>query len=91
MKDQDRKELIRAYREEKRPMGVYRVFNPQGEHSVIGSSSDLTSALNRHRAQLEMGGHPDRTLQAEWDALGPDSFEFEILDTLDAWIGATVE
>ena len=63
-------------------MGVYSVHSPQGNHPVLGSSSDLPSALNRHRAQLDMGSHPDKELQREWDVLGAEVFEFEILDTL---------
>jgi len=38
--------------------------------------------LNRHRAQLQMSGHPNHSLQGDWDALGPGAFKFEILDTL---------
>ena len=82
MKKPSRKDLIRAYREAARPMGVYRVYSRQGSCSVVGSSRDLTSALNRHRAQLDLGAHPDKALQAEWDALGSAAFEFEVLDSL---------
>jgi hypothetical protein len=39
--------------------------------------------LNRQRAQLRFGGHPDRQMQADWNALGPDAFVFEVLDTLE--------
>lgn len=38
--------------------------------------------LNRIRAQLKMKGHPDRSLQGDWDADGPDAFLFEVLDLL---------
>jgi hypothetical protein len=38
--------------------------------------------LNRIRAQLRMNGHPNRALQADWTADGPDAFEFEVLDLL---------
>jgi hypothetical protein len=43
---------------------------------------DLPAILNRHRAQLRFGVHPDRGLQRDWDELGPEAFAFEILDTL---------
>ena len=82
MNPPNRKDLIRAYRETPRPMGVYRISNRDGTLTVVDSSVDLASSLNRHRAQLEMGSHPSKALQEEWNDLGPDAFEFEILDTL---------
>ena len=30
-----------------------------------------------------MGGHRNRELQKDWNEMGPDVFEFEILDTLE--------
>ena len=38
--------------------------------------------LNRHRAQLGLGAHPNRKLQNDWNTLGPEAFDFAILDTL---------
>lgn len=79
-----RKELIRAYREAPREMGVFRVHCPATGRAVIGASRDLPSMLNRQRAQLSLSSHPDRALQADWDALGAEAFVFEVLDTLPA-------
>jgi len=79
----DRKALIRAYKERPRTMGVYRVVNGRGGRCLLGSSIDAPAALNRQRAQLRMAGHPVKALQRDWDAQGPDSFAFEILDTLE--------
>ena len=80
---QQRKDAIRAYHESDKPMGVYRVHSDIAARSIIGSSVDLRAALNRQRAQLELASHPDTALQAAWDELGADGFEFEILDTLE--------
>lgn len=63
-------------------MGVYRVQNKTNGKTLIGTSLDHNAALNRHRAQLRMGGHPNRELQNDWNEMGPEVFEFEILDTL---------
>jgi hypothetical protein len=38
--------------------------------------------LNRIRAQLRMRGHPNRALQSDWEADGPDAFQFEVVDLL---------
>ncbi len=78
----DRKELIRQYKNTRRPVGVFRIRNKVDEKSFVASSVDLPSALNRHRSQLNGGVHANRALQADWDRLGADAFEFESLDVL---------
>ena len=80
----DRKALARAYKESRRPMGVYCVRNLQTGDMLIGRSTDLPAILNRERTSLRIGGHPNRRLQQDWNAYGPDAFTFEVLDTL-AW------
>ncbi len=79
----DRKKATRDYKDTPRPMGVYRVRNRAARRSLLGSSVDVPSILNRHRAQLRMGLHPDQELQRDWKALGPGGFDFEVLDTLE--------
>jgi hypothetical protein len=78
----DRKALIRQYKESRRPMGVFRVRNTADGRSLVGTSVNLPAMLNRQRAQLRLGAHPNRALQKDWNELGAEAFEFEILDTL---------
>lgn len=78
----DRKALSREYKDTPRPMGVYRVRNTANGKSLVGASTDLPARLNRHRAQLTLGAHPNHVLQTDWNTLGPDVFEFEVIDTL---------
>ena len=78
----DRKALIREYKQRRPPMGVYRIHNTITGRALVAASRDLPSILNRHRAQLGMGGHSSRALQADWLEHGPGSFVFEVLDTL---------
>jgi alkanesulfonate monooxygenase SsuD/methylene tetrahydromethanopterin reductase-like flavin-dependent oxidoreductase (luciferase family) len=78
-----RKELIRAYKETPRPMGVYRVFNHANGKSLVGAWRDVRARLNRQEAELKYGIHPNQALLADWKALGKDAFLFEILDTLE--------
>jgi hypothetical protein len=80
----DKKALKREYKETSRPMGVFQVRNTVTGKLLIGTSVDLPSMLNRLRAQLRMRSHSNRTLQQDWNDLGPEAFEFEILDTLPA-------
>lgn len=81
-KKTDRKALAREYKKAVRPMGVFRVRNVRDAKSLIGVSRDLPAILNRQQAQLRMSSHMVRQLQEDWDALGPENFVFETLDTL---------
>jgi len=78
----DKRDLKRQYREEKRPAGVFQIRNLEDEKIFVVAGRDLPSLVNRHRFQLEAGGHPNKRLQADWNALGADRFAFETLDTL---------
>jgi len=78
----NRKALSRAYRETRRPMGVYQVRNTRDGRVLVGRSVDLPAILNRERTALRFGGHRNAELQRDWNALGPDAFAFEVLDTL---------
>jgi hypothetical protein len=79
----DRKELKRQYKETLRPMGAYRVLNTLNGKALIATSADVNAILNRHRAQLGFGSHPDGELQHDWDTMGANAFTFEVLDTLE--------
>ena len=79
----DRKARIREYKETSQPAGIYRVRNTATGKSLIGSSVNLPGMLNRQRFQLEHGSHVDKELQGDWDELGSDAFEFEVLDRLE--------
>jgi hypothetical protein len=79
----DRKSRIRDYKENPPAAGVFGVRNTATGRLLIGHTANLPGMLNRQRFQLEMGSHPDRELQADWSAQGPDSFEFDVLDELE--------
>ena len=80
--DIDRKARIREYKGTPQPAGVYRVRNRVRGRSSVGSSVNLPGMLNRQRFQLQSGLHKDQELQRDWNELGPDAFEFEVLDVL---------
>lgn len=79
----DRKAMVRQYKENPRPAGVFGVRNTAENVLLLGVSADLPGMLNRQRFQLEMGSHPDKALQADWVRLGPDAFVIEVLDELE--------
>jgi len=78
----DRKKAVRDYKEKPRPAGVYRVQHAPSGRTLLGSSSDAPAMLNRIRFQLQTKGHPNRELQADWNADGADAFLFEVVDLL---------
>lgn len=79
----DKKALRRQYKETARPAGVYAVRNALEAISLVGTSPDVPSMLNRQRFQLDMGVHPVKDLQEDWGRLGADAFTFETLDLLE--------
>jgi len=85
----DRKAAIRAYKETPRPMGVFCVRNLESGRLLLGTTVDLPSMLRRQRFQLENGGHANRALQVDWNSLGADAFEIDVLDTLERAEDAT--
>jgi len=91
MKHIGRKELVRKVMETPRPAGLYAVRNVRTGRLLLGSTPDLDGMLNRQRFQLEMGSHPDKDLQADWNELGADEFAFGILDRLDLKDDANID
>jgi hypothetical protein len=79
----DRKAMTRQYKETPRPAGLFAVRNIIESTLLIGTTADLPGMLNRQRFQLELGSHPDKILQADWNRLGPAAFAFEVLDDLE--------
>jgi hypothetical protein len=63
-------------------MGVFQIKNTTNEKILIGSSMNLPGKKNSQEFQLKAGGHYNKELQSDWNALGPAAFTFEILETL---------
>lgn len=77
-----KKELKKEYRLGHRTMGIFQIRNAVSGKVLIGKSTDLPGIINRHRFELQMGGHMNKELQADWNRLGADAFAFEVLDEL---------
>jgi hypothetical protein len=78
----NKKDLIREYKENPPSMGVFQVRNLTNEKVFVGSSLNLDGIFNRFEFQLKMNGHPNKSLQKDWNELGADKFTFEILEEL---------
>ncbi len=79
----NKKEAKQNYRLNARPMGVFQIRNLQNEKVFVGSSLNLDGILNRHEFALKMDGHANKSLQADWNAVGAENFAFEILEELE--------
>jgi hypothetical protein len=79
---EDHKRLKREYLEGAREAGVFQIRNTANEKVLVVSALDLPGLMNRHRFELNAGGHRNRRLQADWDEFGADKFAFEVLDQL---------
>ncbi len=77
-----RKERIRQYKQAPKQMGVYRIHNTVNAKALVAAGRDVKARLNRHRAELKWGKHPNALLQADWNEYGAAAFVFETLDTL---------
>jgi len=77
------KELKAEYKLMKFPAGVFQIRNTKNGKIFINSSLKLDKVWNSQKFQLELGGHPNRKLQEEWNEFGAENFVFEILDEVD--------
>ncbi len=77
-----RKDIKRAYKERKKPAGVFQVKNMVNGKILLGSSLNLEGVFNGHRFKLSAGRHPNGALQADWDAFGQEKFVFETLEVV---------
>lgn len=75
-----RKDIKRAYKERKKPAGVFQVKNMVNGKILLGSSLNLEGVFNGHRFKLSSGRHPNGALQADWDTYGGEKFVFETLE-----------
>ncbi len=75
--------LKKAYKQTKRPMGVYRIGIAGANKVYVGYGTDVQAKINRHKAELKFGSHRNRELQETWNSSGESDVTFEVLDVLD--------
>jgi len=79
----DKKQLKKDYQMAKRPLGVFAIRNTTNNKIFVGSGLNINGIINRHKFALLAGGHNSKQLQKDWNELGADKFEFEILDQME--------
>jgi hypothetical protein len=79
----DRRAAKLGYKLALQPMGVFQLRNTANDKVFIDASTNVPGKINRHKFQLNAGMHPSKSLQQDWNDLGPDVFEFETLETVE--------
>lgn len=78
-----RGELKQAYKLAPPPMGIYAVRHRASGRLLLGKSTNLTGALNRHRMELKLGSHRNHALMRDWREYGEAAFVFEVLERIE--------
>ena len=86
-----RKELTEEYKNLKFKMGVFQIRNTINNNIFIDGSSNLDKIWNRHRTELDFGGHRNKELQQDWKAYREENFVFEIMAELEEQEGSTLD
>ena len=76
------KALKQDYKQKKFSTGVFQIRNTLNNKIFIDSSTNLDAIWNRHKFELNMGGHRNEELQKDWTAAGEENFTFEILSEI---------
>jgi hypothetical protein len=75
-----KKDLIREYKEIKQRAGIFAVqCRPTGQR-WIATSRNLDKQQNGVWAQLRMGNHMNKPMQAAWNAHGEAAFGYDVLE-----------
>ena len=80
---ENRKNLIRQYKEQKRFMGAFIIRSTNDQKSWVGTSPNLESAYNRISFTLKQGSSHDKELQESWCKNGAEDFTFEVLESVE--------
>lgn len=75
-----RKQLLEEYKQIKIYMGVIQIKNKINGKIYIDSYPNLKNKWFTLRMQLDMGRFANAQLQEDWNELGGDAFEYEVLE-----------
>jgi hypothetical protein len=84
MKTEDKKAAVAAYKELKTAAGIYAVRCRATGQAWVGHAANLGAIQNRLWFTLRQGLCRQASLQAAWQAHGPDAFTCEPVEVFDA-------
>ena len=79
----DKKQIIKDYKQQKQPTGVYAVINKVDKIMFVGTSKNLPAVLRRFEFTLQMESFPYQKLIDDYKKLGKENFEIKVLDELE--------
>ena len=79
-----KKEIARAWAERRRFQGVFAVRCAASAEVWVSASRNLETEENKLWFILRSGGHPNKAVQAAWNAHGQDAFTYEIVEELSS-------
>jgi hypothetical protein len=79
----NKKELIKEYKNQKHPAGLFAVKNKVENKMFIGISLNLPAKIRGVTFELELGSHAYRNLAEDYKRLGKDQFDISILDEIE--------
>jgi hypothetical protein len=80
MDGKHKKEMLREYKERKQQQGIFAIRCAATGEAWVAASPNLDAQQNRIWFALRQGGHPNREIQAAWNAHGDAQFRYEILE-----------
>lgn len=79
----NKKELIKEYKNQKHPTGLFAVKNIPDNKMFIGISLNLPAKIRGVTFELELGSHAYHNLAEDYKRLGKDQFEIFVLDEIE--------
>ena len=79
----NKKELIKEYKNQKQPAGIFAVKNKPENKMFIGNSLNLPAKIRGITFELEMGSQVFSNLAGDYKRLGKGQFEISILDEIE--------
>jgi len=79
----NKKEIIKDYKNQKHPAGIFAVKNKPDNKMFIGISLNLPAKIRGITFELELGSHAYRNLADDYKRLGKEQFDIFILDQIE--------
>jgi hypothetical protein len=79
----NKKEIIKEYKNQKHPVGIFAVKNKPDNKMFIGTSLNLPAKIRGITFELEMGSIAYSKLAEDYKKFGKDQFEITILDQIE--------
>ncbi|HEY4344818.1 MAG TPA: GIY-YIG nuclease family protein [Parvibaculum sp.] len=83
MDKEKKRQIARDYKERKVSPGVYAIRCVNTGDIWVAPSRNLDNQQNGIWFTLRLGTHPNKALQAVWNAQGETSFTFEIIERIE--------